>query len=316
MNEIKIKNEENLYEDIEKIKDELLNSIKNMELIKESYKKEEQNNFQELYYEDTNSKNVIKFENKKTKIHIILFIPVLQFLDIKSYMELSRVNHIFYSFLYSFYFYRTINQILKYSSKNTFLKKNSLINMNKNISPIKNNINQNSQTQGDQNIIIDQTKKLYTSFMSAITGAINYITPTSNLTSGVQGKKDELSEIEKKIALHERLIDERIKLLKLCKEINNIKQEIDNYFDKKYKIKNNKMMNKKKVDNYLINKNEKEKYEMEYKNLIKEINEIETEYESIKKDNEKETQIGIELENKIDKIKNYSNNVFKNNEKF
>lgn len=316
MNEIKIKNEENLYEDIEKIKDELLNSIKNMELIKESYKKEEQNNFQELYYEDTNSKNVIKFENKKTKIHIILFIPVLQFLDIKSYMELSRVNHIFYSFLYSFYFYRTINQILKYSSKNTFFKKKSLINMNKNISPIKNNINQNSQTQGDQNIIIDQTKKLYTSFMSAITGAINYITPTSNLTSGVQGKKDELSEIEKKIALHERLIDERIKLLKLCKEINNIKQEIDNYFDKKYKIKNNKMMNKKKVDNYLINKNEKEKYEMEYKNLIKEINEIETEYESIKKDNEKETQIGIELENKIDKIKNYSNNVFKNNEKF
>ena len=316
MNEIKIKNEENLYEDIEKIKDELLNSIKNMELIKESYKKEEQNNFQELYYEDSNSKNVIKFENKKTKIHIILFIPVLQFLDIKSYMELSRVNHIFYSFLYSFYFYRTINQILKYSSKNTFFQKKSLINMNKNISPIKNNINQNSQTQGDQNIIIDQTKKLYTSFMSAITGAINYITPTSNLTSGVQGKKDELSEIEKKIALHERLIDERIKLLKLCKEINNIKQEIDNYFDKKYKIKNNKMMNKKKVDNYLINKNEKEKYEMEYKNLIKEINEIETEYESIKKDNEKETQIGIELENKIDKIKNYSNNVFKNNEKF
>lgn len=316
MNEIKIKNEENLYEDIEKIKDELLNSIKNMELIKESYKKEEQNNFQELYYEDSNSKNVIKFENKKTKIHIILFIPVLQFLDIKSYMELSRVNHIFYSFLYSFYFYRTINQILKYSSKNTFFQKKSLINMNKNISPIKNNINQNSQTQGDQNIIIDQTKKLYTSFMSAITGAINYITPTSNLTSGVQGKKDELSEIEKKIALHERLIDERIKLVKLCKEINNIKQEIDNYFDKKYKIKNNKMMNKKKVDNYLINKNEKEKYEMEYKNLIKEINEIETEYESIKKDNEKETQIGIELENKIDKIKNYSNNVFKNNEKF
>jgi hypothetical protein len=316
MNEIKIKNEENLYEDIEKIKDELLNSIKNMELIKESYKKEEQNNFQELYYEDTNSKNVIKFENKKTKIHIILFIPVLQFLDIKSYMELSRVNHIFYSFLYSFYFYRTINQILKYSSKNTFFQKKSLINMNKNISPIKNNINQNSQTQGDQNIIIDQTKKLYTSFMSAITGAINYITPASNLTSGVQGKKDELSEIEKKIALHERLIDERIKLVKLCKEINNIKQEIDNYFDEKYKIKNNKMMNKKKVDNYLINKNEKEKYEMEYKNLIKEINEIETEYESIKKDNEKETQIGIELENKIDKIKNYSNNVFKNNEKF
>ena len=35
MNEIKIKNEENLYEDIEKIKDELINSIKNVELIKE-----------------------------------------------------------------------------------------------------------------------------------------------------------------------------------------------------------------------------------------------------------------------------------------
>ena len=307
MNEIKIENGENLYNDIENIKEELQECIKNMELLNEEYKKEKENSFQDLYYENPQSKDNIKLKKRKIKIHVTLFVPVLQFLDINSLMELSRVNHMFHSFIFSLYFYRSINQVLNYSTKK--ISKNKILKKKKEkISPINNNLN--TQSQEEQNIIIDQTKKIYSSFMSAITGALNYINPTPGITPVAKGEKNELAEIEKKIALHEKLIDGRINQIQICKEIDNIKEEMDRYIDKQYK-------NKKLIESENINdKNERENLEMEYNNLINEIKEIETEYEKIKKDNENRNKIDVELENKINKIKHYSNNIFQNKDNF
>ena len=303
MNEIKIENGDNIYNDIENIKEELQENIKNMELVKEEYKKEEQNNFQELYYENSKTKDNSKIKKRKIKIHISLFVPVLQFLDCNSSMELSRVNHMFHSFIFSLYFYRSVNQILNYSTKNNSNKK-ILKKKKEKISLI--NHNSNTQSQEEQNIIIDQTKKIYTSFMSAITGALNYINPTPVIAPVAKGEKNELAEIEKKIALHEKLIDGRIKQIQICNEIDDIKHEINKYIDKQYK-------NKKLKESENINdKNEMEQLEIEYNNLINEIKGIETEYEKIKNDNEIRNKIDIELENKINKIKYYSNNIFKN----
>lgn len=307
MNEIKIENGENLYNDIENIKEELQECIKNMELLNEEYKKEKENSFQDLYYENPQSKDNIKLKKRKIKIHVTLFVPVLQFLDINSLMELSRVNHMFHSFIFSLYFYRSVNQVLNYSTKK--ISKNKILKKKKEkISPINNNLN--TQSQEEQNIIIDQTKKIYSSFMSAITGALNYINPTPGITPVAKGEKNELAEIEKKIALHEKLIDGRINQIQICKEIDNIKEEMDRYIDKQYK-------NKKLIESENINdKNERENLEMEYNNLINEIKEIETEYEKIKKDNENRNKIDVELENKINKIKHYSNNIFQNKDNF
>ena len=302
MNEIKNKNEEKLIEDIENIKLELQKSINNMELIKDSYDKEQQNNFKDKFYEDSNPKFNIILKNDKFNFHITLFIPILQFLDIKSFMEFSKVNHLFYSFCFSFYFYRSINQILNHTKKlgkkinNIKIKKEKNSSMNDNI---------NNREQEEENIIIGQTKKIYSSFMSAITGAFNYINPTTEITQKAKGIKDELKEIEEKIELHEYLIDEKIKQVKLSKEINNITKEIEKYINKVNRIKNKK---ENKSDNYSIKKKEKEKYEKEYNTLIKEINEIENENNKIKVNNDNQSKIGKQLDNIIDKFKYYENN--------
>ena len=65
------------------------------------------------------------------------------------------------------------------------------------------------------------------------------------------------------------------------------------------------------MNNVSIKNIEKEKYEKEYNNLIKEIKEIENKFNEIKKDNEKQNKIGIELDNKINKIKFHAKNALK-----
>ena len=304
MNEIKEENEENDFlEEIEKIKEELQKSIQNMESIKE-FDKDEINNNQDSFHESSPSKKSLKLKKRKINIRISLFIPVLQFLDIKSIIELSRLNHLFHSFIYSFYFYRYVYQLKKYINKEKS-KNNSLKNKKENFSKIDINKNNQNQEQGGQNIIVEQTKKIYTSFMSAITGAINYINPTTIPTPIIKSEKDKLDEIEKKIALHEKLIDGRIKQAKLSKEINTIQQEIESYINRQNNKRYQKEKNKNKIENIM----KREDYEKEYENLIKEISEMEIEYEEIKKDNEKQNNIGIELENQINKIKILTNNI-------
>ena len=309
MNEIKEENEENNFlEEIEKIKEELQKSIQNMESIKE-FDKDEINNNQDSFHESSLSKKSLKLKKTKINIRISLFITVLQFLDIKSIIELSRLNHLFHSFIYSFYFYRYVYQLKKYINKEKS-KNNSLKNKKENFSKIDKNKNSQNQEQGGQNIIVEQTKKIYTSFMSAITGAINYINPTTIPTPIIKSEKDKLDEIEKKIALHEKLIDGRIKQAKLSKEINTIQQEIESYINRQNNKRYQKEKNKNKIENIM----KREDYEKEYENLIKEISEMEIEYEEIKKDNEKQNNLGVELENQINKIKFLTNNIEQNNE--
>ena len=308
MNKISLNNQENLSEEIENLKSELEKSIKNIELTKDLYKKEEQYKFYNSYYEDSKSNNIniTKIKKGHFNCHITLFIPILQFLDIKSFLEFSRVNHLFHSFIYSFYFYRSVYQILFFSKKNynssikhtqNKKEKNFIIKNNNKI----NNIN----PKEDQNIILDQTKKLYKGVMSAITGVFNYMNPTSELNQGIKGEKDELNEILKKIELHDKLIDGRIQQLKIYKDIDNINNQIEKYIRKKNKLKN------KKVNNKSIKNVDKEKYENEYNNLIKEIKEIENKFNEIKKDNETQNKIGIELDDKINKIKFHAKNALK-----
>ena len=79
----------------------------------------------------------------------------------------------------------------------------------------------------------------------------------------------------------------------------------------KYILEKKKELKNKGGNNINIKKIEKEKYENEYNDLIKEINEIESEFNKIKKDNEKQNQIGFELDNKINKIKFYTKNALK-----
>ena len=313
MNEIKIINENNFMKEVLEIKKELEKSIKNFEKINELKEK--------------NKLNYINESNKakaKIKYNVTYFIPVIQFLDIKSICELSRVNHIFHSFIFSFYFYRSTYQVYKYAIKNknkNISKKNFLDKNNKKIENNSNiNLQQNPQNPSNtENLLLDQTKKIYTNFMSAITGAFNYFNPIPIMPKGTK-EGNELEEIEKKIALHEKLIDERIKLIRIGNDITNTKNKIEKYIQEQYDIKSKKKNENGNVnkinlhDDNLIKKIKKEKYENEYKALIKEIKESENELNRIKKENENQEKIGIDLENKINKIKYYAKNVLINKE--
>ena len=317
MNEIKIINENNFMKEVLEIKKELEKSIKNFEKINELKEKNKLNYIDEYINESNKAKAKIKY-------NVTYFIPVIQFLDIKSICELSRVNHIFHSFIFSFYFYRSTYQVYKYAIKNknkNISKKNFLDKNNKKIENNSNiNLQQNPQNPSNtENLLLDQTKKIYTNFMSAITGAFNYFNPIPIMPKGTK-EGNELEEIEKKIALHEKLIDERIKLIRIGNDITNTKNKIEKYIQEQYDIKSKKKNENGNVnkinlhDDNLIKKIKKEKYENEYKALIKEIKESENELNRIKKDNEKQEKIGIDLENKINKIKYYAKNVLINKE--
>lgn len=314
MNEIKIINENNFMKEVLEIKEELEKSIKNFEKINELKEKNKLNYINEYINESNKAKAKIKY-------NVTYFIPVIQFLDIKSICELSRVNHIFHSFIFSFYFYRSTYQVYKYAIKNknkNISKKNFLDKNNKKIENNSNiNLQQNPQNPNNtENLLLDQTKKIYTNFMSAITGAFNYFNPIPIMPKGTK-EGNELEEIEKKIALHEKLIDERIKLIRIGNDITNTKNKIEKYIQEQYDIKSKKKNENDNINLYddnLIKKIKKEKYENEYKALIKEIKESENELNRIKKDNEKQEKIGIDLENKINKIKYYAKNVLINKE--
>ena len=312
MNEIKIINENNFMKEVLEIKEELGKSIKNFEKINELKEKNKLNYINEYINESNKAKAKIKY-------NVTYFIPVIQFLDIKSICELSRVNHIFHSFIFSFYFYRSTYQVYKYAIKNknkNISKKNFLDKNNKKIENNSNiNLQQNPQNPSNtENLLLDQTKKIYTNFMSAITGAFNYFNPIPIMPKGTK-EGNELEEIEKKIALHEKLIDERIKLIRIGNDITNTKNKIEKYTQEQYDIKSKKKNENGNVnkinlhDDNLIKKIKKEKYENEYKALIKEIKESENELNRIKKENENQEKIGIDLENKINKIKYYAKNV-------
>ena len=317
MNEIKIINENNFMKEVLEIKEELGKNIKNFEKINELKEKNKLNYINEYINESNKAKAKIKY-------NVTYFIPVIQFLDIKSICELSRVNHIFHSFIFSFYFYRSTYQVYKYAIKNKnkniskkyfFDKNNKKIENNSNI-----NLQQNPQNPSNtENLLLDQTKKIYTNFMSAISGAFNYFNPIPIMPKGTK-EGNELEEIEKKIALHEKLIDERIKLIRIGNDITNTKNKIEKYIQEQYDIKSKKKNENGNVnkinlhDDNLIKKIKKEKYENEYKALIKEIKESENELNRIKKENENQEKIGIDLENKINKIKYYAKNVLINKE--
>ena len=305
------KNGNSLIEFIPEIKEEIQKTIKNIESIKKTYK-EKNSIYNNLNYEDINPKQKNKQKSKYHTIHITYFIPVLQFLDIKSLLELSKVNHIFYAFIYSIYFYRSTNQILLHSNKNLILNKKNSINNKSQTNQVKQNLTEKSN---EENLLLGPTKKIYSSFMSALTGALSYIAPIPEI-SNINKEKNELEEIEKKINLHEKLIDERLKQLAITNEIKKTRAELDKYIKEQYDIKKshkkneNNYKNMNKINEQTIKKLKRDKYELEYKTLMNEISQYEDEYARLKKDNEIQNKNNIDLETKINKIKYYAKNKF------
>ena len=139
--------------------------IKNINTLKEKRKS--------MNKENEKSNLNITLESKKSKykknikLRITYLTTVIQFLDLNSLISLSLVNKEFYYFLSSIYVYKFIIQIQRH-------QKIMKYNNKKDIKSIKSdNINKTTNLN----------KKGGYSFFSALTGALSYFTPSTELNN-------------------------------------------------------------------------------------------------------------------------------------
>ena len=230
---------------------------------------------------------------KNIKLRITYLTTVIQFLDLNSLISLSLVNKEFYYFLSSIYVYKFIikiqrhQKIMKYNNK-------------KDIKSIKSdNINKTTNLN----------KKGGYSFFSALTGALSYFTPSTELNNIKTEKKPDLNEINNKIDLHLNILKDKIKQLNLSKQIIENRKNIDELINERFSLKEQIKFNNRNtiIQEKEYEKIKREKYENEYKNTLNELNTLKNNFSKLKKEYELNKKEYIENESNLNKIGEYIN---------
>ena len=265
--------------------------IKNINTLKEKRKS--------MNKENEKSNLNITLESKKSKykknikFRITYLTTVIQFLDLNSLISLSLVNKEFYYFLSSIYVYKFIikiqrhQKIMKYNNK-------------KDIKSIKSdNINKTTNLN----------KKGGYSFFSALTGALSYFTPSTELNNIKTEKKPDLNEINNKIDLHLNILKDKIKQLNLSKQIIENRKNIDELINERFSLKEQIKFNNRNtiIQEKEYEKIKREKYENEYKNTLNELNTLKNNFSKLKKEYELNKKEYIENESNLNKIGEYIN---------
>jgi hypothetical protein len=265
--------------------------IKNINTLKEKRKS--------MNKENEKSNLNITLESKKSKykknikLRITYLTTVIQFLDLNSLISLSLVNKEFYYFLSSIYVYKFIikiqrhQKIMKYNNK-------------KDIKSIKSdNINKTTNLN----------KKGGYSFFSALTGALSYFTPSTELNNIKTEKKPDLNEINNKIDLHLNILKDKIKQLNLSKQIIENRKNIDELINERFSLKEQIKFNNRNtiIQEKEYEKIKREKYENEYKNTLNELNTLKNNFSKLKKEYELNKKEYIENESNLNKIGEYIN---------
>ena len=265
---------------------EIINDIDSLKNKEKTINKE--NNIDSL---NTSLKN---HHNKKYKKFKITYLrTIIQFLDLNSFISLSLVNKEFYYFLSSIYAYKFINQIQSHQKLMKHKKKNP------NIKSVKTD-NSNKTT--------NSIKKGGYSFFSALTGALSYFTPSTEINTIKVEKKPDLNEINNKIDLHLNILNEKVKQLKLSKEISEIRKNIDDLINERFSLKEQSENNRITImQEKEFEKIKREKYENDYKETLNELNTIKKNFSKLQKEYEKNQKEYIENELNLTKIGDYIN---------
>ena len=230
---------------------------------------------------------------KNIKFRITYLTTVIQFLDLNSLISLSLVNKEFYYFLSSIYVYKFIIQIQRH-------QKIMKYNNKKDIKSIKSdNINKTTNLN----------KKGGYSFFSALTGALSYFTPSTELNNIKTEKKPDLNEINNKIDLHLNILKDKIKQLNLSKQIIENRKNIDELINERFSLKEQIKFNNRNtiIQEKEYEKIKREKYENEYKNTLNELNTLKNNFSKLKKEYELNKKEYIENESNLNKIGEYIN---------
>ena len=265
---------------------EIINDIDSLKNKEKTINKE--NNIDSL---NTSLKNHHKKKYKKFKITYLR--TIIQFLDLNSFISLSLVNKEFYYFLSSIYAYKFINQIQSHQKLMKHKKKNPNI---KSVKTDNSNKSSNSNKKGGY------------SFFSALTGALSYFTPSTEINTIKVEKKPDLNEINNKIDLHLNILNEKVKQLKLSKEISEIRKNIDDLINERFSLKEQSENNRITImQEKEFEKIKREKYENDYKETLNELNMIKKNFSKLQKEYEKNQKEYIENELNLTKIGDYIN---------
>ena len=140
---------------------EIINEINSLRSLENSINKQNTN-------ESLNTSQNSHKKKKIKKFRITYLRSVIQFLDLNSFISLSLVNKEFYYYLSSIYAYKFINQIQNHQKLMKKKKKSPQI---KTVKTDNSNKSSNSNKKGGY------------SFFSALTGALSYFTPSTELNN-------------------------------------------------------------------------------------------------------------------------------------
>ena len=267
---------------------EIIKNINSLNEKRKSINKENEKNNLNITLESKKSKY-----KKNRKFRITYLTTVIQFLDLNSLISLSLVNKEFYYFLSSIYAYKFIIQIQRH-------QKIMKYNNKKDIKSIKSdNINKTTNLN----------KKGGYSFFSALTGALSYFTPSTELNNIKTEKKPDLNEINNKIDLHLNILKDKIKQLNLSKQIIENRKNIDELINERFSLKEQIKFNNRNtiIQEKEYEKIKREKYENEYKNTLNELNTLKNNFSKLKKEYELNKKEYIENESNLNKIGEYIN---------
>ena len=267
---------------------EIIKNINSLNEKRKSINKENEKNNLNITLESKKSKY-----KKNIKLRITYLTTVIQFLDLNSLISLSLVNKEFYYFLSSIYAYKFIIQIQRH-------QKIMKYNNKKDIKSIKSdNINKTTNLN----------KKGGYSFFSALTGALSYFTPSTELNNIKTEKKPDLNEINNKIDLHLNILKDKIKQLNLSKQIIENRKNIDELINERFSLKEQIKFNNRNtiIQEKEYEKIKREKYENEYKNTLNELNTLKNNFSKLKKEYELNKKEYIENESNLNKIGEYIN---------
>ncbi len=265
---------------------EIINEINSLRSLENSINKQNTN-------ESLNTSKNSHQKKKIKKFRITYLRSVIQFLDLNSFISLSLVNKEFYYYLSSIYAYKFINQIQNHQKLMKKKKKSPQI---KTVKTDNSNKSSNSNKKGGY------------SFFSALTGALSYFTPSTEINTIKVEKKPDLNEIKSKIDLHLNILNEKAKQLELSKEISEIRKNIDELINERFSLKEqnentrNTVMQEKEYE-----KIKREKYEKDYKETLNELNMLKNSFSKLKQEYEKNKKEYIENELNLTKIGDYIN---------
>lgn len=232
-------------------------------------------------------------KNKKYYFRISFLKNSIQFLDLKTILNLSLVNKEFSYFIKSVYFYKFMQNMVNKKKAKTFKSQSSKIVENKKPVKTAGNSYYSSGILGN-----------FVGALGSVLGISNSNTPNSS--SNVIDPKI----CEEKIKIYEKILNTKFKNQTILREIKDIKDQVDSM------IMSKQIEKKESYSNFIlkdeeIEKIKREKIEQEYFALISEIKNLKEESEKYNSEIETLQREEIEKEKILSSLNMYVNNNLK-----